>query len=71
MKAKEGWNTRLHYSIGPFVIKSSLAPPIVEQLLESFNFQESQRINYDPKKVISNRKRKEDVVILSIKKFKV
>ena len=58
LKAKKGCNIKFHYSIGPFVIKSTLALPIVEQILESFNFQEAQRINYDPKKIILNGKRK-------------
>ena len=57
MKAKKGCNIKFHYAIGPFVIKSSLALPIVEQLLESLNFQESQRVNYYPEKIIANRKK--------------
>ena len=58
LKVKKGCNIKSHYSIGPFVIKSTLALPIVEQMLESFNFQEAQRMNYDPKKIISNIKKK-------------
>ena len=57
LKAKKGCNIKLHYAIGPFVIKSSLALLIVEKLLESLNFQEAQRVNYDPKKIIANRKK--------------
>ena len=56
-KARKGCNIKFHYSIGKFVIMSSLAMKIVEKILESLNFQEAQRINYDPKKIISNMKK--------------
>ena len=57
MKDKKWCNIKFHYAIGPFVIKSSLALPIVEKLLESLNFQEAQRVNYNPKKIIANGKK--------------
>ena len=57
MNSRKGSNIKFHYSIGSFVIKSRLALPIVEQILESLNFQEAQRINYDPKKIIPNKKK--------------
>ena len=56
VKARKGCNIKFHYYIGPFVM-SSLDLSIVEQILESFNFQEAQRINYDPKKIVSKRKK--------------
>lgn len=57
LKAKKGCNIKFHYAIKPFVIKSSLTLPIVEKLLGSLNFQEAQRVNYDPKKIIANSKK--------------
>ena len=57
MKARKGCNINFHYAIGPFVIMSRLDLPIVDQIIESLNFQEAQKIIFYPKKTISNRKK--------------
>ena len=53
---KKGCNIKFHYVIGPFVIKSSQALPVIENILESMRFQEETKVNYDPKGIIEKRR---------------
>lgn len=60
-----------HYIVGPFVIKSILAFPIVEKLLEIMKFQESQKISYAPRKIIEAGNMPASVDLLNTSKLKV
>jgi hypothetical protein len=56
LKVKKGFNIKIHYVIGPFVIKSIQALPIIENILERMRFQEASKINYDPKGIIARKR---------------
>lgn len=55
---KKDCNIKFHYNIGPFVIKSRSFVPIIEELLKAMVFQVADKIRYDPKYVISQRRQK-------------
>jgi hypothetical protein len=49
---------RLHHNVGPFVVRIKTTKLIVEDLLRYLNFQQAEKINYDPHHVISERRKK-------------
>lgn len=49
VNVKKTCNIKVHFRIEPFVIKSNSYFPIIENLLESINFQTAQQIKYDPR----------------------
>ena len=42
--------------IGPFIIKSKVALPLIEGFIKEMGFQTNTAINYDPRHIISIRK---------------
>ena len=54
---KKGCNINFHYTIGPFVIKSSQTIQILTEILESMKLQRAEKMNYDPKGVMDPRKK--------------
>lgn len=66
---KKASNIKFHYNIGPFVIKTRLALPIIEKLLKAMNFREVDKTIYDPKQVISQGRPKNKN--MNMRKFKV
>ena len=54
---KKGCNISFHYTIGPFVIKSSQTVQILIEILESMKLQRIEKMNYDPRGVMSTRKK--------------
>ena len=71
LKDKNGCNIKFHYVVGPFVIKSSLALPLVEKMLESMKFQKAQKANFDPGKIIAERQRQQKYPIMKQHKWKL
>ena len=55
---KKASNIKYHYNIGPFVIKVRSSLPVIEKFLKAMNFKEVDKIRYDPKQVISQRRKK-------------
>ena len=47
---------KFRYTIEPFVVNSTSAITIVQNILRSMNFQFDKKTKYDPKHVISQRK---------------
>lgn len=58
ISVKKACNIKFHFVIDPFVIKTSSALFVVDKLLKNMKFQEAQRIKYDPRQIISNRRLK-------------
>ena len=48
LNIKKGCNISFHYTIGPFVVKSSKTMQILTYILETMKLQRTKRINYDP-----------------------
>ena len=53
---KKSSNIKFPFKVGPFIFKNKSSLMIVEKLLEIMDFQNKQRINYDPHHIISQRK---------------
>jgi hypothetical protein len=47
---------KFRYTMEPFVVSSTSAITIVQNILRSMNFQFDKKTKYDPKQVISQRK---------------
>ena len=47
---------KFKYTIEPFVVNSTVALTLVQNILKSMNFQVDKRAKYDPKHIISQRK---------------
>lgn len=47
---------RLHQKIGPFVVKSRTTRKLVEEVLQDMNFQQGEKIKYDPHNIISKKR---------------
>ena len=62
---KKGCNISFHYTIGPFVIKSSQIVQILIEILESMKLQRTNKINYHPRGVMAARKK-----VVGIQAFK-
>ena len=56
LKQKKSSNIEFKYTIEPFVVDSTYALPIIQDLLRSMKFDQDRRVNYYPKHIISKRK---------------
>ena len=56
IKHKKASNMKFRYIIEPFVVNSTAALYIIQDIMKSMNFQLDKKLNYDPKHVISHRK---------------
>ena len=59
-------DVKFPFKIGPFIFKNKAALNIVEKLLEAMEFHKMERINYDPRQIISqirqqNKKRPSNI----------
>ena len=71
----KGRNISFHYTIGPFVIKTSQSVQLLRDILDTMKFQRTKKINYDPKGIMVARKKAanshafihQEVVVLSDK----
>ena len=55
---KKSSNVKFPFKIDPFIFKNKVALNIVGNLLEAMEFQKMERINYDPTKITSQRRKK-------------
>ena len=55
---KKGFILKLPTTIGPFIVNSRHALPIVETLLKGMDLRQGKAWPYDPKGIISNKRRK-------------
>lgn len=56
LKHKKASNIKFKYTIEPFVVNSTAALSVIQNIMKNMNFQLDKKINYDPKHVISQRK---------------
>ena len=57
LNIKKGCNISFHYTIVPFVIKTSQLVQILTYFLDAMKHQRTERINYDPKGIMDARKK--------------
>jgi hypothetical protein len=57
LNIKKGCNISFHYTIGPFVVKSSQIVQILADFLDTMKLQRTKRINYDPRGIMAARKK--------------
>ena len=55
---RKSYDVKFPFKIGPFIFKSKYALSIVGKLLEAMYFQEMERLNYDLRHIISQRRQK-------------
>ena len=55
-KHKKYFNIKFKYTIEPFVVDSTSALQIDQDILKSMKFELDRKVNYDPKQFISHRK---------------
>ena len=55
LNAKKGSNISFSWEVGPYIVKSRNAMPLIGKLLKGMRFSLEQAINYDPHQVISKR----------------
>jgi hypothetical protein len=58
LKHKKACGIKLNYIVDPFVVESSSTIHVVEEILKGLKFEESQRMNYDPRHIILKRKQR-------------
>ena len=61
LKYKKSTNIKYHWVVGPFTIKSKGSFPMVECLLRELVFETEPAINYDPRQVISNKRKSQRI----------
>ena len=54
---KKSFENKFAWVVGPFIIKSKVAFPVVDNLLKEMRFQIVAAVNYDPHHVISIRRK--------------
>ena len=57
LNVKKGWNISFHYTIGPFVIKTSQSGQLLTYILDTMKFHRTKKINYDPEGIMASRKK--------------
>jgi hypothetical protein len=53
---KKASDVKFPLKVGPFIIKNKETLSVVEKLLKIMDFQEAERMNYDPHQIISQRR---------------
>ena len=54
---KKSSDLKFPFNIGPFIFKNKVALNIIEKLLEAMEFKTMERLNYDPRQIISQRRK--------------
>ena len=53
---KNSSDVKFPFNIDPFILKNKATLNIVGKLLEAMEFQKTERLNYDPRQIISQRR---------------
>ena len=53
---KKSSDVKFPLKVGPFIFNNKRAMLVIEKLLEVMDFQKEKKMNYDPQKIISQRR---------------
>ena len=53
---RKAFEIKFPLKVGPFIIKSRAALPVIKGLLQDMNFKKDTLVNYDPHHIISQRR---------------